>query len=124
VDVEVRVGAALPLLRERLPPLYLAHYISPFQEGNGEPALVVWSDGDGRFFRLRYADGTQFLVARTGNQVWATWPEPLTLDDTATYLLGPILGLVLRLRGTVCLHASAIALGGRAVVLVGAAGAG
>ena len=29
----------------------------------------------------------------------------------ATYLLGPVLGLVLRLRGITCLHASAIDLG-------------
>jgi hypothetical protein len=104
--------------------LRLAAYVSPFRDANGEPDFVVWQVGGGGFFRLRYEDGTQFLIARAGNEVWATWPEPLTLDDTATYLLGPILGLVLWLRGTVCLHASAIALGGHAIALVGSAGAG
>jgi hypothetical protein len=59
-----------------------------------------------------------------GAKVWATWLAPLTLDDTATYLLGPVLGVVLRLRRAVCLHASAVALGGWAVALVGPAGAG
>jgi hypothetical protein len=86
--------------------------------------LAVWEAGGGRFFRLRYADGTEFLVSRSGARIWGTWPDPLTLDDTATYLLGPILAFVLRLRGAVCLHASAVALGGRAVALVGQTGAG
>jgi hypothetical protein len=56
--------------------------------------------------------------------VWATWQEPLTLDDTATYLLGPVLGYFLRRRGMVCLHASAVMLGGACVALAGPAGAG
>jgi hypothetical protein len=85
---------------------------------------VVWKAGGGCYFRLLYTDGTEFLVSRSGAEVWATWLEPMTLDDTATYLLGPILGVVLRLRSAVCLHASAVALGGWAVALVGPAGAG
>jgi hypothetical protein len=124
VDVEVRVGTAPPLLREMPPPLSLARYLNPLRDVKGNPTLAVWEVNGGRFFRLRYADGTEFLVARSGAAVWATWPEPLTLDDTATYLLGPILGFVLRLRGFVCLHASGVALGGLAVALVGQAGAG
>ncbi len=78
----------------------------------------------GQYFYCRYCDGTIFVVSRLGTQIWATWPEDLTIEDTATYLLGPILGFVLRLRGTVCFHASAIAIQDRVVVLVGAAGAG
>ena len=76
------------------------------------------------YFYCLYQDGTTFVVSRLGTQIWATWPDELTLEDTATYLLGPILGFVLRLRGTVCLHANAIAIDDRVVVLVGAAGAG
>jgi len=120
----VRVTEAPRLLREAPPPLDLAHYISPLRDAKGDPSLVVWKVCDGGFFRLRYADGTEFLVDRSGTEVWATWPEPLTLGDTATYLLGPVLGFVLRLRGAVCLHASAISLGDQAVALVGPAGAG
>ncbi|WP_373540729.1 hypothetical protein [Chamaesiphon sp.] len=76
------------------------------------------------YFYCRYDDRTTFVVSRLGTQIWATWPDELTIEDMATYLLGPMLGFVLRLRGTVCLHASAIAIDGRVVVLVGAAGAG
>jgi hypothetical protein len=124
VDVEIRVGGAAPLLRGAAPSLAGARYVSAHRDERGEPILAVWEVGNGRFFRLRYADGTQFLVGRSGAEVWATWPEPLTLEDTTTYLLGPVLGFILRLRGVVCLHASAVALGGRAVALLGPAGAG
>ncbi|MBA3757231.1 MAG: hypothetical protein H0X02_13890 [Nitrosomonas sp.] len=48
----------------------------------------------------------------------------MTLEDTATYLLGPVLGFILRLRGHTCLHASAIAVGDAAIALLGPAGAG
>jgi hypothetical protein len=124
VDVEVRVAEAPLLLRRAPPPLGLSKYVSPLRDDKGNPNLVVWELCAGCFFRLRYADRTEFLVARSGAEVWATWPEPLTLDDTATYLLGPVLGFVLRLRGAVCLHASTVALDGWAIALVGPAGAG
>jgi len=48
----------------------------------------------------------------------------LTTEDAATYLLGPVLGLLLRLRGVTCLHASAVALADRAIAFVGSEGAG
>jgi hypothetical protein len=73
---------------------------------------------------LAYGDGTRFLVNRRGSEIWATWPDSLTLDDTLTYLLGPVLGFVLRLRGITCLHASAVAVGDRAIALMGPASAG
>ena len=50
--------------------------------------------------------------------------ENLTIEDMATYLLGPVLGLLLRLRGVTCLHASAVAFGETAVAFVGSEGAG
>src|SRR5262249_61728973 len=37
---------------------------------------------------------------------------------------GPIFGFLLRLRGVTCLHASAIAVDGRAIALIGPPGAG
>ncbi|MDJ1176800.1 hypothetical protein [Roseofilum capinflatum] len=76
------------------------------------------------YLQLTYIDRTQFIIDRQGTEVWGTWPEELTLEDTATYLLGPVMGLVLRLRGVTCLHASAIAVGDRAIAIVGRSGAG
>jgi hypothetical protein len=48
----------------------------------------------------------------------------LTLEDTATYLLGPVMGFVMLLRGIVCLHASAVAIGNEAIAFLGPAGSG
>jgi hypothetical protein len=98
-------------------------YTSPDRE-EGEPALRVLECDDGAYFVMSYADGTKVVVDRSGSNVWATWPETATLEDTATYLLGPVLGFVLRLRGVLCLHASAVAVGDRAIALLGPPGAG
>src|SRR5262249_45498640 len=45
-------------------------------------------------------------------------------EDLATYLLGPVMGFVLRRRGITALHASAVCLGEVAVVISGPAAAG
>ena len=79
---------------------------------------------DGTLFRLAYDDGTEFAIDARGTEVWARSAAGATLEDTATYLLGPVMGFVLRLRGVTCLHASAVAIGGRAIAFAGHAGSG
>ena len=99
-------------------------YVSPDQESE-IPRLVVWSLPTLNHYQVRYADRTEFLIDKQGTQIWATWPsETLTVEDTATYLLGPVMGFVLLLRGCISLHASAIAIDNCAVAIVGPAGAG
>jgi hypothetical protein len=88
------------------------------------PEAIAWTPNDGRGIRLRYDDGTVFVIDEGGSRVWAVWPESLTLEDTVTYLLGPVLAFVLSLRGITCLHASALSVDGRAVALAGPSGAG
>ena len=99
-------------------------YASPYKDESGNPALTIWRVTGSRYLRLAYSDGTQFWLDREGREVWTTWPDKSTLEDTATYLLGPVLGILLRLRGVTCLHASAVAFGERAVAFVGSEGAG
>lgn len=90
----------------------------------GHPNLHVDELLDGSYIGLFYGDGVRFAVERCGREVWADWPENCTLEDACTYLVGPVIGFVLRLRGTVCLHASAVAVSGRAIALVGPPGSG
>jgi len=99
-------------------------YTSAYTDESGEPALRVWQIGQTGHVRLDYYDGVQFWLDRTGKNVWADWPDTSTLENTSTYLVGPVLGLLLRLRGVVCLHASAVTLGDRAVAFLGSEGAG
>lgn len=102
-----------------------AWYVSQDLESNAEPRLAVWKLKSGEYLHARYADGTKFVIDRLGRHIWATWPhETLTLEDTATYLLGPMMGFVLMLRGAISLHGCAVTVGKRAVALVGPAGAG
>lgn len=98
-------------------------YVARRKDKNGNPSVVIWLLAE-RYYYFQYCDRTEFIIDIHGTEIWAKWPEDLTLEDTATYLLGPILGFVLRLHRTVCLHASAIAIDDRVVVLVGDAGAG
>jgi hypothetical protein len=99
-------------------------YDSPYKDLAGNPALRIWKVAGSRHLRLAYFDGTQFWLDRDGTEVWATWPGNLEIEDTATYLLGPVLGILLRLRGVTCLHASAVAFGEKVVAFVGSEGAG
>jgi hypothetical protein len=114
IDIDINFGAAAS---ELLP--------SSADHNDSDQALYHFrSIRGGAYFRLTYSDGTDFVFDRAATKLWASWRAPLTLEDTATYLLGPVFGFILRRRGAACLHASAVAIGGRAIALVGAAGAG
>jgi hypothetical protein len=122
-DVRVRLRTALsPLSTFKSP--QQAFYTSTVKDENGDPALRACLLGDGKHLVLLYCDGTRFALESHGKEVFVDWPDPLTLEDVAPYLVGPVLGVVLRLRGTVPLHASAAAVGDFAVALAGPAGAG
>jgi len=73
---------------------------------------------------MLYSDGVEFWLDRDLATLWAHWPTGSSLENTLSYLVGPILGLLLRLRGNVCLHASAVSIKDRAVIFVGCEGAG
>ncbi len=99
-------------------------YTSAYLDETGEPALRVWQTAGAGNLHLAYSSGMEFWIDRGGSEIWAVWPEEASLEDAATYLLGPVLGALLRIRGTACLHASAVAWQGRAIAFVGPPGAG
>jgi hypothetical protein len=79
------------------------------------------------YWRLRYAidDGyAEFVLDHTGTAIRATSTAGVIFEDVASFLLGPVLGRALRLRGTPCLHASAVAVGDQALAIVGSKAAG
>jgi hypothetical protein len=125
-DVEIHLGH-LPVglnTWEREVANCRPHYVSPHNDNSGRPLLTVQLLARGQYYQFQYCDDTQFVVSREGSEVWATWPQSLSLADTATYLLGPIIGFVLRLRGQVCLHASAVVVRDSVVAFLGPMGAG
>ena len=84
--------------------------------------LTAFSAGE--FFELAYADGTKFVINSAGSLLWGTCSHPLTIDDLAVYLRGPVSGFLLQRRGVSALHASAVCLREQAVVLCGRSEAG
>jgi hypothetical protein len=99
-------------------------YTSSQDFASDQPSLRVGVLPGGDYFGFFYSDEVRFAVERRGREIWGDWPENYTFEDACTYLLGPVIGFVLRLRGITCLHASAVAIDKRAIALVGFPGAG
>ncbi|HKV63403.1 MAG TPA: hypothetical protein VJO16_15945 [Candidatus Acidoferrum sp.] len=123
-DIELHLGIPQQSAQENPPGSEELIYVSSETNSAGEPALRILKVERGEFVRLAYEDGTKFWLDRKRENVWATWPDTSSLENTASYLLGPVLGLVLRLRGVTCLHASAVSFGDHSVAFVGSTGAG
>lgn len=124
VDVVMTLGSMPAELNHSAAADQQPYYDSVYRDEKNRPLMRMFRILGGRYFRCDYTDGTRIALDANGTAVWATWPEPATIEDTATYLLGPTLGLVLRLRGTTCLHASAVNVGGKAIAFVGPSGSG
>jgi hypothetical protein len=76
------------------------------------------------FSQLAYADGCRFLVDMNATRIWGEAGRGLCDDDLFVYLLGPVMGFVLRKRGCLALHASVAELNGVAFALAGSASSG
>ena len=123
-DIRIFLGATPH--RPEKPPAVKAKpvFSSPDQNERGRPFFVVDELHGGDFYRLSYHDGAEFVVDCAGTRVWIDWPSTLSLADISSYLFGPVIGWILRLRGALCLHASAVTVDGAAVAFVGESGAG
>ena len=124
-DIHFEFGAPCPdwvvrvlTLQTRIVPLRRS-----VERDSGEQ-FTLTDLGEGRYFQLRYADGTLFLVDEGVTKIWAEAGPDLTVEDAIVYLLGPGMGFALRRRGRTPLHASALVFGQRAVAFMGSAGAG
>ncbi|HEY6213801.1 MAG TPA: hypothetical protein VIW45_16020, partial [Vicinamibacterales bacterium] len=93
-------------------------------DATGAPGLRIYRSRSNGAFRIRYSDGVDFQIDADGRHIVARAPSDASLNDVACYLTGPVLGFVLRQRGIVALHASAIEIGGRAFLFVGDARSG
>jgi hypothetical protein len=123
-DIAVSLGPETDWVREaRRLPSCLQHP-RPGKIDRDNSPFTLTSYGAGEFFELSYGNEARFFVDGVAERVWASCPPPLTNEDMATYLLGPVMGFVLRRRTVLALHSSAVAIGGQAVALCGASQAG
>jgi hypothetical protein len=123
-DVVVSLGPETDWVREaRRLPSHLEHPRPGEVERDNSPFSLT-SYGAGEFFELAYGNEALFFVDAAAERVWGACLPPLTNEDVATYLLGPVMGFVLRRRSVMALHASAVSIGGQAVALCGESQAG
>jgi hypothetical protein len=95
-----------------------------FESKKNAPCVRIEYFPSARFYRFLYSDGIAFDISSDGENVRGSWPARMSLEDALTYLLGPVFGFILRLRGFTALHASAAVINGYAVAFVGGGGAG
>lgn len=95
-----------------------------FQSKQNQPCVRIEYLPFGGFYRFLYSDGIMFDISSDGRTVRGSWPSTMSLEDALTYLLGPVFGFILRLRGFTALHASVAVINGYAVAFVGGGGAG
>jgi hypothetical protein len=131
MTVDYRVYGLTLRANRPLPHLYAA----PLNTAPAEADVVFEvhgesGEGAGELVRLTYTSPTGRLdisVDPAGGHVRADLTEalqPRLIDGLASMLAGPVLGGLLRLRGTVSLHGSVVDVDSRAAVLLGAPGAG
>ena len=106
-----------------------ALYSVPVNPETRDSAFSVWNSsedaGGGLVVRVSISSGQAlFVIDPSGCGVDISWSRGMNLDDIVAYLLGPVIGCVLRLRGTILLHAGGILVNGRAILLIGDKGAG
>lgn len=123
-DIRINFDSLPVWLDEAIATQSETYYVANYSDECGNPVLRVFRLREGEYYRFCYADQTEFVINRAATEIWSVWREPLTLEDATTYLLGPIMGFVMRLRGMVCLHASAIAIDNSAIAVVGPMGSG
>jgi hypothetical protein len=99
-------------------------YTSDIPDENGNPALKIWKNKASGGYRIHYSHGLEFYVDRDASSILVHCCDEPAKADAAEFLLGPVLGIVLRLRGFTCLHASAVAVGEEAIAFAGPEGAG
>jgi hypothetical protein len=121
LTIHLKETPAFPPMRHLQAEFFHTSYGTDSRE---QPILRVGVLQGGEFFVFFYSDGARFVVQHQGREVWADWPDDYALEDACTYLLGPVMGFVLRLRGITCLHASAVRIGNYAIALTSFPGAG
>jgi hypothetical protein len=96
-------------------------------DGSGSIVVSTGEGDEGWLYRLWIKSAVTeatLIIDASGQSIRVSSMEERFWPSIVTVLLGPGLGLVVRLRGDLCLHASVVSLGGKAVALLGHKGIG
>lgn len=86
--------------------------------------VSVWQAGTGqkKFFQVRYliaGNCLTYTLSPDHKELWVSGTNGAASADAQAQLVGPVIGWILRRRGMLCLHASVVSFGGRAVAFIG-----
>lgn len=94
----------------------------PFSDGS---FFFRWPPTGGLGFWTQLSTGTaEYTVNAGGSMIWITHSEQAPFLEVMRYITGVSLGAALRFRGVLCLHASAVAVNGSALIFAGSSHAG
>lgn len=82
-----------------------------------------WETSNG-YLCLKYQDGPLFIFSPEGDRIWVDECTDIRVGELSLYILGPVLGFTLRLKGILCFHASAFQIDDFSIAIVGPSGAG
>lgn len=99
-------------------------YTTDILDDHGDPALRIWKGRSAGEYFIRYINGLTFCLNSAISCVRVLCGQPMSHADVCSFLLGPVMGIALRMRGITCLHASAVEICGSAVAFLGEIGAG
>lgn len=123
-DIEINMGFFPDDIQRLIKQPSAEYYLEPGYKEEDPPHLIIDTLADGKYFYFQYEYGVDFVVDQNSTIVWCKWKPSLVLEDAVLYLLGPVVGFMLRLRGITCLHASGVVVDGKAFALTGLSGAG
>ena len=124
IDVYIDVVDTFALINASAGKVAQEFYVSSNCNAQGVPEFRASRLRPGENIRIAYWDGLVFDLDSQGKQISVYVSSGISIDDSVPALLGPMMGLLLRLRGIICLHASAVVIEDRAIGLVGVSGAG
>lgn len=79
------------------------------------------------YYQIRHVfkqEFIEYIFNSDGSEIWGVYSSEALFQDAISLLLGYVLGTVIRLRGNLAFHASAIAINKRVILLTGDSGAG
>ena len=112
---------------QEMPSACEAGWVSIPLQNNKNAKLWSRASASGTWYLLRIGSigSAEFLVAPGGRTVSVAWTNPLAESaNLVKLMLGPVLGLILRITRRLPLHAGAVAIEGNAVALLGPSGSG
>lgn len=91
--------------------------------------VKLWrsNNAGGELLRLSYSVDNSvcdFVFDQVERKLWVIFPGVITRGRLRSFLLGSVISSILRLRGTICLHASVVSLKQQAIAFAGRKGDG